>query len=389
MPNRRATLTLLPAQNGPKSREELLVLETRWRRLEVAGQKEAKTGSFFTSWAWIGTLLRQTRADTWLFALEEGNEDLALGIIGHAPRKSIFGPIPLLHLNLTGLADEDSVYPEFNHLMFRDGREEDAIEGLFEVLNDPENSLPNWSALRLSGITGATASNIEQISGLKQADVKTSNAPFIPLKNMRDTDDFLLTLSNNTRSQIRRSMRLFEKETGPLSVERLTALDAIKAGLSDLADLQREKLATMDTPSAFETPFFGTFLESLLVNHQVPEDLNQGHSVGAEILKIKAGSERLGYLINFHHQGTVSNYQCAFEPFSDNRLKPGLISHALAVARYAILGNDVYHLLAGDQQYKKSLANQSDTLCWLEVQRPVLALKAENAARSLKQRLTK
>lgn len=149
-----------------------------------------------------------------------------------------------------------------------------------------------------------------------------------------------------------------------------------------LGDWQTTKFATKGTSSSLSSKFFMNFLTALLFEKPV------GHT-RAELLRVDAGDTRLGLLINFCHQGTVANYQCAFASFpKDNKLKPGHVSHALAIDHYSRSGHQIYHFLGGDQQYKKSLSTDTDHMIWTRLQKPEARLSLEALMKSVKARLT-
>ena len=60
------------------------------------------------------------------------------------------------------------------------------------------------------------------------------------------------------------------------------------------------------------------------------------------------GDRVAGYLYNFVHRGWVAAYQSGFD-FGDDadRLRPGLVSHALAIEHYRRAGVRVYDFLGG------------------------------------------
>jgi CelD/BcsL family acetyltransferase involved in cellulose biosynthesis len=72
----------------------------------------------------------------------------------------------------------------------------------------------------------------------------------------------------------------------------------------------------------------------------------------------------------------VSFYQSAFVYESDNRLKPGLLTHALAIQALLDGGYGRYDLLAADgpdgSRYKASLATDKGRLAWAVLRRPSL-----------------
>ena len=52
------------------------------------------------------------------------------------------------------------------------------------------------------------------------------------------------------------------------------------------------------------------------------------------MLRITAGGRIIGYLYNFVHAGHVYNYQSGFAYEDDPVVKPGFVSHYLAIEHY-------------------------------------------------------
>jgi CelD/BcsL family acetyltransferase involved in cellulose biosynthesis len=63
------------------------------------------------------------------------------------------------------------------------------------------------------------------------------------------------------------------------------------------------------------------------------------------------------------------------------------VSHALAIDHALAAGASVYDFLAGDVQYKQSLANGADMLVWLVARKPRFKYRVEAALRDMKNRL--
>ena len=77
------------------------------------------------------------------------------------------------------------------------------------------------------------------------------------------------------------------------------------------------------------------------------------------------------------------NYQSGFAYADDNRHRPGLIAHAMAIAQARERGMRTYDFLAGDAHYKTRLGQQMGTMLWCRGQRNRPLLTAERAARKL------
>jgi len=106
-----------------------------------------------------------------------------------------------------------------------------------------------------------------------------------------------------------------------------------------------------------------------------------------EMLRASAGGEGFGWLYNFVSRGRVLFYLSGFRAEDDNRLKPGLVSHALAVERHLHSGAQVYDFMGGTNRYKTSLGQAGPDITALALQRRVPVLMLEDVARAVKTRL--
>jgi CelD/BcsL family acetyltransferase involved in cellulose biosynthesis len=82
-------------------------------------------------------------------------------------------------------------------------------------------------------------------------------------------------------------------------------------------------------------------------------------------------------------------YQSGLEPSSDNKVKPGLVAHALAITECAAAGLREYDFLAGDSQYKKSLSTARRPIIWQVFQRRGVKLATITFLKQIRARLTK
>jgi CelD/BcsL family acetyltransferase involved in cellulose biosynthesis len=89
-------------------------------------------------------------------------------------------------------------------------------------------------------------------------------------------------------------------------------------------------------------------------------------------------------LYQFRHKGHVYSYQSGFHYERDNRLKPGLVSHRLAIEHSLSAGDAVYDFLGGDDRYKRSLATHGGQLFWLTLQKRRLVFSLERGLRAAK-----
>jgi CelD/BcsL family acetyltransferase involved in cellulose biosynthesis len=98
-----------------------------------------------------------------------------------------------------------------------------------------------------------------------------------------------------------------------------------------------------------------------------------------DLLRVEGDDGDVGMLYNFRHAGVVYAYQSALtDPGGAAHARPGMTCHAAAIRLAAARGDRAYDFLAGDQRYKRSFADASVALSWVELARP-LSLRAARA----------
>jgi len=336
-------------------------LEPLWRDLQ-----DRADGSVFLSWAWIGTLIRAFSPHGQLVRIEQDGEVVGLGFLGSPPAGWFRAS---LHLNETGRAAEDSLTIEYNGLLSVPRWREEARAAFLEMLH----STAGRREIRLSGLdtrwqAACSAAGLDWrvISG-------PLTAPVADLQRL-DPDDPIKTLSSNSREQIRRSIRHFE-EIGPLALTRAGSVSQALAWFEDLGRFHTDSWEVRGKAGAF-SPTFERFHSELILR-----SFDEGI---ADILRLTAGDETLGYLYNLRWKGQVYAYQSGLRGGEDPRWRPGLVAHVLAMRLYRSEGYETYKYLAGEARYKTSLANRQDQMSWLAAYRPSPVRAIARVARSLR-----
>lgn len=176
----------------------------------------------------------------------------------------------------------------------------------------------------------------------------------------------------------RRAMAPY-RERGPLLLEMAEDVDIALTWFRAAGAWQRERWAARGMAGAFDHPFYVRMHERL-----IREGLE---AAAVELIRVAAGGIPIGYLYNFRWRGWVGFYFGGYAFETDNRLKPGLVTHAMAIERHLATGIAIYDFMAGDHRYKASLVAPGPRIDAIMLERPRPLLRLEAAARSLKQRL--
>jgi len=356
---------------------DLAVLEGEWRALQDRADID-----FYMSWGWIGTLLRRVGAKPHVLRAYDGETLVALGLIfNNRQTRHRWLSLRKIYLQETGDLDVDIVFIEHNGFLCDRsyGAELPARCIEFVLSSDAAKAaLGPWDEWRFGGV-GEDYKTLLAATGLRTHVHSARAGGVVELDDLRAAGtDYLSTLSSNTRYQIKRALKLYGAR-GPLTVTPAVTEEDFARHFEGLKALHQSYWLARGQKGAFGYPFLHDFHREILLRH--------GPLGEVELLRIAAGDFEIGYLYNFTFGGKVGAYLSGFAYEADAKLKPGLVSHYLAIAQHLAGTAHVYDLLAGDMQYKRSLAMHSPPLYWLDLQRPRLKLRLEDMARAVKNRL--
>ena len=134
-------------------------------------------------------------------------------------------------------------------------------------------------------------------------------------------------------------------------------------------------------PGAFANPFFTRFH-----THLISQLLPRG---GVQLLRLTAGDQTVGCLYNLVKDDIVYAYQSGFHYPKDARLKPGYVSHYLAIEENLRRGAARYCFMAGNARYKQSLGTNVEDMTWLTIRPNQPLFRIENALREKRRWLYK
>jgi CelD/BcsL family acetyltransferase involved in cellulose biosynthesis len=337
-------------------------LEPVWRAMS-----DRADHSYFTSWPWISTwlgLIGPRRRPELVEILRNG-ERVGLAIVCF--RRHIQGrvvPVNGWFLHETGHSDIDDLTVEHNGVL-ADRAYADEVHERF--LDYCLAELPSADTLFVSGVTEGTplARAVEKCrkAGWNAPRVEKERPYFtVDLDRLRsEGKEYLTYLGSSTRSQIKRAIKAYEAECGPLVVRPARTPEEARAFFAELLELHNIAWQARGKEGAFA---FQEILDFHL--RMVPRAIVGGD---VQLLRISAGDHILGVLYNFVWRGRVSSYQSGFAFSERNKLKPGLVCHTLAVKHCMEAGLSTYDFLAGNHRYKAQLSTDQGVMRWVRFER--------------------
>jgi CelD/BcsL family acetyltransferase involved in cellulose biosynthesis len=331
------------------------VIEDTWRVLEASSN-----ASFFVSACWILAWLRAAQPDAVCAIVSRGSTPVAAALFAQRPGP-LFGLLGSTYrLHETGDPHLDALFIEYNSILSDAAVAADAWAAILQALRAA--SVGSWRSItnrRSITISGATPDFADVVARSGDAVIfRREKSPFVDLRRMTKNGlAYLDALSANTRQQLRRARRGLEA-IGQLRIEHARSENEALAFLSELKPLHIARWRGKGRRSGFDNPIFEPMLRQLIALGLEAELV--------DVLRLSAGELRFGYLVNFKYRGSVLNYTSGFAyDEAEKALKPGLVSHLLAIEEARAQGADSYKFLAGVSQYKESLSTDCEELVWL------------------------
>ncbi len=340
----------------------LAELERSWRELDRTG-----THSFFTSWPWIGTVLRTCTRKPMLLRAMRGKRlaGMALLTVANARFKRLL-PIRQAWLNATGDPRLDTVTIEHNGFAVPAGTDAALVPALVDWVAQGGIAVDELVLPGLGCVSPDSRSLLlveQRTPGYRTALSGIADEGLAPL------------LSRNARQQLRRSLRDYG---GRLSLDRAGDVQTALGYFSEMKTLHIRSWTRRGRGHAFLNPFFEEFHRSM-----IETALADG---GIDLLRISSNDTPIGYLYNFRRNGIVASYQSGFAD-DQQRLRPGYVCHALAMAQYAQEGMQYYDFLAGSNQLKRSFGLEIYELCWNRYRKPTPFFIADDLLRKIGRRV--
>lgn len=343
-------------------------IEQLWQTL--AAQSEQ---SFFLQWPWIGTWLKTfAPKQYYLVVARYAEQVVGLAIlVEHVEWR--YGVIrsKQLCLHRTGIATSDEIWIEYNDFLLAKGHASQLRSQMFRYICDTLA----FDELLFGASDAGLLAELAQQTELTRTDVWFAKAYCVQFHDA-PTQGFDSYLSANSRYQIKRSLKLYPG----YQFEKASDSHQAMAWLQDIIELHQQRWSV----SGFRQSSFSEFHQQLL---------NDGIACGqVELLKVTLDDTTRVYLYNFIWANKVYFYLSAIaEPsttnVSNNKAKPGLVAHYLAIEYYKSKGFLAYDFMGGDARYKASFSNEISELYISKFQRNKLIFLLEQRLKNAKNKL--
>ena len=177
-------------------KEQLTYIADEWLKLEKLSSK-----SFFTSWKWIGCWLKMVNYDTNLITVYEHNQVVGMAFFSIHKENKPFYSTNQLWINRTGKQSFDQIWSEYNDVLCPRGREWSIRTVVLDHLTAEYPFVDEF----ILGVSRQEISETPCSTHLFPRTIWETKSYSTTLKpEFACLDNYLATLSKNTRHQIRR-----------------------------------------------------------------------------------------------------------------------------------------------------------------------------------------
>ncbi len=349
---------------------------SRWQYLE----RSIRNTGLTNSWLWVKTWLDHYDGLVQpVFAFgKQGNQLIGAALITKTTHRIRGIPISAVHLGTAGEPEKESTFVQYNRLLVAPDLLEAFATGLICTLRQQFH----WSELRLDGFVPEHADALTRAidNARLQFRIDKRKSPAFDFHKAAEEgfQDVISALGNNTRYNIRRSLRLFERNFGQPRIGWAETPEQAKDNLYELIHLHQKRWKCVGEPGAFQSDRVKRYHEDLI------DSLSLWPQGSLIVFRIVHGETTIGCLFNFVDEGGhVMSYKSGFPLFDDNRLKPGLVTHVVCMEECKRRGLLTYDFLTGETLYKQQLSNTEHDLTWTTARRGPRMWLIEKARPSL------
>jgi CelD/BcsL family acetyltransferase involved in cellulose biosynthesis len=254
-----------------------------------------------------------------------------------------------LHVGTAGEPRADTVAVEPNRLLVAPEHRAEFARELVAVGTRERG----WERVSLDGFVPADAAALTASRTGFELRVEES-----PVADLGAADgDVVSALPSSRRQRVRRALRHF----GPLETEWAQDEAGAFDVLDELIALHQQRWTAAGRAGVFASPRFTDFHRSM-IGRLLPRR-------EAVLFRVRRADETIGCVYCLVERGRALFYAGGIRRYADNRLRAGMVVHALCMQACRDRGLSEYDFLSPGDRYKRELATRSDRLVWAELYR--------------------
>ena len=327
---------------------------------------DSPANNFFLRWEWLWSWWRAYRNENselciLVFSSQEGIVCIAPFYISGGKNKnkkmSFFSPRRLMFLGTS----EESLISEYMDIIFRDGFENEAIEGALRVISD--NCLCDDLLLHKIDFSSRTIPVMERAArklGFFFSVCDRAESPYIRLP--KSYGEFVGSLGKSMQRKIRTNKKRVAGHGGV--VIRKSGPDGFASDFGEFVRLHQMRWHSKGMPGSFARGRFKGFQAEVML-----ELLKKGF---LDLWFLSVSGKNIAALYNINYKNKIYFFQAGLDAGFDKKLAPGFMLHDHCI-REAIEGGLAEYdflLMGGSDQYKKKWTDGSRPLGDIYLARP-------------------
>ncbi len=344
-----------------------------WKSLSLSIQP-----SPFLDIIWIENWLKSLSNPPQIIEAKIKDKCVGLGFLFRGKKQYFKGLITIeqLWLHRTGNPSLDQIWIEHNDFLLDKQYEESVRNAILDHIKS--QTLP-WHELYIGLSPQSTINKIGAKLGSYRT-VVTSPDYSVDLSTLSSRECYLASLSKNTRSQIKRSLKLLNQQ-GELTLVCAKNLEQKQSFFTQMAQMHQQKWRNTESGSGFDNPSFVAFHKEVIF-----KDVK---NIYTHLFCLSINRESFAYIYILKSADTWNFYLSGVKTHAQNKIKIGLVAHTLVIEQAILAGVKKYAFLAGEARYKHSMSNvvepEQALVCFYKY--PTM-LKLQLTLRWLKQKLS-
>lgn len=279
-------------------------------------------------------------------------------------------------LNRTGVLADDQMWIEYNDFLVSKQHGEQARDSLSNYVLRQTNASLIMGISQTKLVTDLCKRNKWQYMAVSESRAFQKSL----LAEHQDLEKLIADFSKNTKSQLRRSIKLLKQND---DIEMNLAESSTQAidWFHESGEFHKVLWQSSTQGSGFDNATFVAFHECLI------EQCFERNEV--LIAKFTLAKKSVGFIYGFMFNNTFYFYLSALAKSPNPKIKLGLVAHLYLMQALAAKQMNTYDFMGGSARYKESLSDKSTALGFYRITRNKTLFSIDSTLRKVKKKLRK
>ena len=347
--------------------------------------------NFFLSWQWISAWLNSIDQSLDFIYTSPINISEPLNLANISP-EDIYGcafvhknsQLDLkyfvfqqpVYLNRTGILADDQIWIEYNDFLVTKLHAQQAQDALSNHILSRTNASLIMGISQTKLVTDLCKRNEWQYMAVSESHAFQKSLTV----EHHDLEKLIAGFSKNTKSQLRRSIKLLKQSDDIEMHLAQTSAQAID-WFHEAGEFHKALWQSTAQGSGFDNKCFVDFHE-----HLIKQCFENNEVL---IAKFTVAEKPVGFIYGFVFNNTFYFYLSALAKSSNAKIKLGLVAHLYLMQALAAKQIHTYDFMGGSARYKESLSDASTAMGFYRITNNKTLFSIDSALRKVKQKMRK